>query len=281
MSLRGSSVFPRELRYGRAPESQGTLGKQIALHMRMRIERNARMVARRRLRRSLSCLSTVLVLLPTNTRAQYAPSDPDPSALGGPMDDAPWTAPTSTHERAVEREFRRATGVTSSARSEDFQDLIFEARGSTTELQVRDADEWRTVCIGSCKTNVSTRAKHRVAGTGVTPTKEFLVDWDRETITLHAREGSIHARDLGTVLVPIGTVVLALGFLSLACVYCSDAARTRSVITTGIGAAAMGVGFALMNTNNTHVAFSTKSLGLLREVSLGRGLTLSPDGIRF
>ena len=144
-----------------------------------------------------------------------------------------------------------------------------------------DGDEWRTLCTAPCRARVSVRAKYRVAGNGVTPSKPFFVDPDPDPITLLVTEGSVYARDAGAVAVPIGAVTLAVGFLSLTCLFCTDAQKTRANAIMGIGATTVALGFVLLLGNETHLRFSTRSAGVVPEVALGHGLTLSPEGIKF
>jgi len=172
--------------------------------------------------------------------------------------------------------------------------VVLESSGKPVTLELRLQGpggelSWSPVCTSPCRAAVWAGAEYRIAGPGVKRSEPFVIAPSDAPLLLRANPGSLESWIGGLILTPVGGATVAFGALYYGmqevCVEdCNQASKekqdARAAATTVmvIGAAAVVTGIVLIVANQTTV---TQTDFASRGVSLGRGIMLTPGGIRF
>lgn len=162
--------------------------------------------------------------------------------------------------------------------------VTFAPSDPSATLEQETDDEWREACRGPCKVRLEPGATVRVGGSGVLNSREVklsvgLVRVEADVASSAWRTSGIALVALGGVTVATGAVVAVMAdacHQQPGCTSSSDSARTNGLIGVVAGTAAVIGGIYLLTSRSTDVRVEPAST-----LSLGRGVSLSPQGLRF
>jgi hypothetical protein len=175
------------------------------------------------------------------------------------------------------------------------REFVFTSTKGDGELQGHYPDGWRTVCIGSCRTQAFVGASYRVSGTGVPNSKEFAVPDAPYPFSVRARAGSTTEQAAGVAMIGVGSLSLGVALLLIPVAMCAEscsgadqAERDRAavarvafwpVVVGGLITTAVGV--ALLIGGGTTLDIHSGEQARAPHLRLGRGFELTPTGFVF
>lgn len=142
--------------------------------------------------------------------------------------------------------------------------VISTGRGTATGA----GEAWEDVCVSPCDTRVPKNQTVRVAGDGVTPSGNFVLQRDAK---LDAKTGSAGLRVGGLWLTSFGVAAAVTGVLLLALNH--DGADGQPLISSGVTYGLLGSGALLTAGGITMIASSGTSVRDERGTTIGTGPT--------